>query len=448
MPGNVPGHDDRLTWFIMTAHSLLHFLHPWRRFLIAFSGGLDSTVLLHKLVLLRQAHPDLVVRAVHVHHGLSLNADKWVEHCQVQCKRWDVSLSVVRINVRYEGKGIEAQARSERYRIFETALAPHEALLTAQHQDDQCETVMLALKRGSGPAGLAAMPARLPFAGGELLRPLLHTTRYELDAWAQNYGLPWIEDESNRDRRFDRNFLRLDVLPTISARWPHFAAMAARSAQLCGQQEQLLDELLADELAALIDDRGTLRIEPLKAKSETCRAALLRRWFAALGADMPSRAALQRIWKEVALSREDASPQLLIGNYAIRRYKNALWRVKITPSVIRAHLSWSEPYLPLTLACGTLCTGQGQIVRAPRSDEPVSIRYRTDGLIHIVGRERGRSLKKLWQELEIPPWEREIIPLLFYGEQLIAAPGIFVTREGEAKGKDRWQVAWLKGNYP
>ncbi|CCK14354.1 tRNA(Ile)-lysidine synthetase [Cronobacter universalis NCTC 9529] len=150
---------------------------------MAYSGGLDSTVLLHQLVRLREAHPELRLRAIHVHHGISPNADRWAAHCQALCHRWEVPFELAYVELAQDGLGLEAQARKARYQAFAAALLPGEALVTAQHLDDQCETLLLALKRGSGPAGLAAMPAELPFADSVLLRPLLNTGKGPLETF-------------------------------------------------------------------------------------------------------------------------------------------------------------------------------------------------------------------------------------------------------------------------
>ncbi|WEX21913.1 tRNA lysidine(34) synthetase TilS [Escherichia coli] len=279
-----------------------------RQILVAFSGGLDSTVLLHQLVQWRTENPGVTLRAIHVHHGLSANADAWVKHCENICQQWQVPLVVERVQLAQEGLGIEAQARQARYQAFARTLLPGEVLVTAQHLDDQCETFLLALKRGSGPAGLSAMAEVSEFAGTQLIRPLLARTRGELVQWALAHGLRWIEDESNQDDSYDRNFLRLRVVPLLQQRWPHFAEATARSAALCAEQESLLDELLADDLAHCQTPQGTLQIAPMLAMSDARRAAIIRRWLAGQNAPMPSRDALVRIWQEVALAREDASP--------------------------------------------------------------------------------------------------------------------------------------------
>lgn len=445
MPGNVPGNVS-VSNIPMTTPLFVSLPADAHQFLVAFSGGLDSTVLLHQMMLLRSAQPAVALRAVHVHHGLSPHADSWVEHCQQLCAQWQIPLIVVRVTLRDNGEGIEAQARKARYQAFADTLLPGEVLLTAQHLDDQCETFLLALKRGSGPAGLAAMPETMPFAGTQLIRPLLRQTRYALLQWAQQHDLRWIEDESNQDSRFDRNFLRLNILPPLLARWPHFAQATARSAELCGEQEQLLNELLATELAAMTAETGALRIAPLRELSDIRRAALIRRWLACQGAAMPSRAMLNRIWQEVALAREDATPCLHFGEFAVRRFQECLWWVKHHPGQRDARLAWSLPgALTLPGGLGTLSLKPGGELRAPGEGETVSVRFQAPGLLHIVGRSGGRKLKKIWQELGVAPWLRDTTPLLFYGETLIAAADVFMTQQGKKRdGEEGVQLVWQR----
>ncbi|CAI1025554.1 tRNA lysidine(34) synthetase TilS [Serratia quinivorans] len=418
-----------------------------RQLLVAFSGGLDSSVLLHLLVGLRQQLPDLQLRAVHVHHGLSDFADQWVTHCQQQCVAWQLPLVVQHVQVDSQQGGIEAAARAARYSAFASTLAAGETLLTAQHLDDQCETFLLALKRGSGPAGLSAMAAQTSLGDNHLLRPLLGYSRQQLEAYAQQHQLSWIEDDSNQDPRFDRNFLRLQVLPLLNQRWPHFAAATARSASLCAEQEQLLDELLAEQLHKLLDEDRALAIDGLVTCSPARRFALLRRWIALFGVTMPSREQLQRLWEEVALSREDAEPQLQLGQYQFRRFRRRLYLLPLMVDLREISLSWSLGD-PLTLpdGLGELVSGEGDIcLRAPQSQQKVSIRFTAQGKHRILGRAHSRPIKKLWQELGIPPWQRERTPLIYYDDQLIAALGIFVSEAGQApEGQQPWRLQWRK----
>ncbi len=419
----------------MTSPAIAQVVSPYRQLLVGFSGGLDSTVLLHRLKLWRDREPDVQLRAMHIHHGLSPHADGWVVHCEALCATWDIPLRVERVTLQDEGLGVEAQARKARYAAFASALRPGEALVTAQHLDDQCETFLLALKRGSGPAGLSAMPERADFAGAQLIRPLLSETRASLEDWAREHRLSWIEDESNQDDSYDRNFLRLRVIPLLTERWGHFTEATARSAMLCAEQEILLDELLSEELAELISPEGALAIAPLEAMSAVRRAAVLRRWLASRHASMPSRAMLNRLWDEVAQAREDATPSVYLNGFEVRRYQGRLWWIKSRPSLSDVVLSWPsvEDALLLPHGAGSVFLENTGHVRLPKANEPVTVRFKAGGMLHIVGRNGGRKLKKIWQECQVPPWRRDTTPLLFYGETLIAAAGVFVTEEGWAE---------------
>lgn len=418
---------------------------------VAFSGGLDSSVLLHALVSLRATQlPQLQLRAIHIHHGLSQFADQWAAHCEEICRSWQVELKVSRVTVDAKHGGIEAAARSARYQAFSDYLLPAETLVTAQHLDDQCETFLLALKRGSGPAGLSAMRQQ---ANHDylLLRPLLSCSRQKLEAYAQLSAIRWIEDDSNRDVRFDRNFLRLQVLPQLYQRWPHFAQATARSASLCAEQEALLDELLEESLNRLIDQQGSLSLDEMLCMSASRRDALLRRWLGRHHLPMPAREQLQRLWDEVALSRDDATPQLQLGAITVRRFRQRLYVVGKISGYKDVQFSW-EPNQNLVLPdnLGTLRLsrqeeGNTQCVRQLREGEQLSVHFYAIGKIQIVGRQHARELKKLWQELAIPPWERDRIPLIFYNEQLIAAAGVFVTREAQPEPQEsEWYLVWEK----
>ncbi|WP_431225264.1 tRNA lysidine(34) synthetase TilS [Serratia sp. L9] len=422
-------------------------LQAERQMLVAFSGGLDSSVLLHLLMLLRQRQPDIALRAVHVHHGLSRFADGWVAHCQQQCELWQIPLVVQYVQLDGRPGGIEAAARAARYAVFSETLQVDETLLTAQHLDDQCETFLLALKRGSGPAGLSAMAAQARLGNNPLLRPLLGISRQQLEVYAQQHQLNWIEDDSNQDPRFDRNFLRLNILPPLNERWPHFAAATARSASLCAEQEQLLDELLAEPLAQLLCQENSLEIAGLHSCSPAKRYALLRRWIAMFGVTMPARDGLQRLWHEVALSKADAEPQLQLGDYQIRRFRQRLYLPPPLADLSEKRLSWSgKTPLPLPDGLGELLGGEGEYqVRAPQKHEQITVRFAAKGRVRIVGRAGSRPIKKLWQELNIPPWQRDRTPLIYYDDRLIVAVGVFITEDGQvAAGEQAWRFGWKK----
>lgn len=412
------------------------------RLLLALSGGLDSCVLLHLLQQLSETQLLQSLRVVHIHHGLSPQADEWATFCQRYCQTAGVAYQCIPVSVIPQSRlSLEAIARTARYAALAQQLQRGETLVTAHHRDDQCETLLLALKRGSGPAGLAGMPESQPFATGVLCRPLLSVSRVRLLAYAQQQRVRWVEDPSNQSPRFDRNFLRHTVLPSVVRRWPHFAEATLRTAQLCGAQEQLLDELLQPLLQQCMDQHGALAIEGVSQCSEVKRQALLRRWFRQLGAPMPSRQQLLHLWSQVALSCQDANPQLQLGHWQVRRYRQRLYLV--------------APLAPLPALCGwhdlksalLLPAGLGRIwlqssrmplpesdplvseIRLPDPGQKITCRFGLSGRVRLMGR-GSRSLKKIYQEQGIPPWLRPRLPFLYYDDVAVAIPGLLVTEAG------------------
>jgi len=447
-------------------------LAEYTNFLVGFSGGLDSTVLLHILMQIRNnKHSVLYFRAIHINHGLSLDADSWVKHCQYQCKQWQISLTIVPVQIDVRGHSIESAARAARYQVFTKHLATEELLLTAQHQNDQCETFLLALRRGSGPAGLSSMARLTTLTKNQLLRPLLNCSRADLVSYAQKHQLHYVEDKSNQDTRFDRNFLRLKILPLLQQRWLCFAQATARSARLCAEQEQLLYELLTPIIDQLQNSDGSLSTNGLLCLSEVKRNALLRHWLSRHGVTMPTYNQLQRLWKEVVLARVDANPYLQYGKHQLRRFRQRLYlltsKIEITKQIllwpIKKNLTIKYPnylviknaiiqkvsiedlVLPANLGTLKLLTIGGQKIRAPKENETVSVRFGLCGKVKILGRHHSRKSKKLWQELNVPPWERNRIPLLYFNEQLIAAVDMFITQEGQIKAEEQsWHLHWIR----
>ncbi|EMN4128908.1 MULTISPECIES: tRNA lysidine(34) synthetase TilS [Providencia] len=424
----------------------------YSKILVGFSGGVDSTVLLHALYQIKKhQQPFLEVRAIHIHHGLNSKADAWEAHCSSLCAQWEIPFICTHVTVDSTNSGIEAAAREARYQAYRDALLEDEIIVTAQHLDDQAETFLLALKRGSGPAGLSSMPELSTFNGhyGQtcLLRPLLAISRDDLETYANKEQLPWVEDDSNQDDRYDRNFLRLNIMPVLAQRWPHFAKAVSRSAALCAEQENLLDELLQDALEDMMDYRGGLFIDALQPCSSAKRNALLRRWIGLHQLPMPPFNQLHRIWQEVALARQDAEPICQLGHIDIRRYQGALWVVRRINQLLGQQYAWHYPdpfILPEALGIIEVIADEGQI-RPPLPTEKVTVRFGLQGTLKIVGRMHSRSSKKIWQELGIPPWMRERVPLIYYNEQLITAIGCFITPEGLADD-DKLGIAfhWVK----
>lgn len=409
---------------------ILHSIQYQSALLIGYSGGVDSSVLLHGLVELKKhVLPNLTLRAIYIHHGLSANADSWASHCQQQCDQFQVPLIIEKVTLDVQGGNIEEQARNARYQAFFEHLHDDEILCTAQHLDDQCETFFLALKRGSGPTGLSSMPEKT----AKLLRPLLSISRHQIESYAHAHQLSWIEDESNLDQHYDRNFLRLSVLPVLNQRWPHFSQMVARSAELCQQQEQLIEELLLPDFEKVTTDKAQLSIAPLNDYSVFKRNAILRMWFKANQLNMPTRKQLELIWQTVGQAKEDANPTFILHDRQIRRYQHQLYLLPHYASIEHQILDWdlsSDLALPDNLGALHVANKGPFTCRAPNRNEQVTVRFHAQGQFHVVGRQGSRSIKKLWQEYRIAPWQRSRIPLVFYADQLIAAVGVFITQPG------------------
>lgn len=419
------------------------------RIVLALSGGVDSRVLLDLLIRYRAENQAVECCAVHVHHGLSPNADLWLERCKQWCMASDMSFFSHRVNLALpQGESLEEIAREARYQALRSHVSDGDILLTGQHSGDQLETFLLALKRGSGPKGLSSMAQVMPFEAGWLVRPLLTQSRREIEDYALHHQLNWNEDESNQDQRYDRNFLRHSILPKLTERWPSIEASVQRSAELCAEQQALLDELLTEKLEACLHRDGSLVIDLLASQSEIARHQLLRMWLARLRVRMPSRKQLSLIWSEVALSQADANPKLALKAGEIRRFQSRLYWVETYQD-----LALWQQHLVLNQAC-SLPDGLGQLIlrerredalltlRAPIDNEKVWVHFEPQGLsAHPMTRQHSRKLKKLFQEYGVPTWLRKRYPILMYGDRIAAVGNLFVTRH--CSGQE-CELIWYK----
>lgn len=394
---------------------LLKGLPPARRWAVAYSGGVDSHVLLHALSLEAKAR-DIPLRALHVHHGLQDQADAWDVHCERTAQALGVDYLCVTVDVEVNtGDSLEEQARDARLAGLSAQIGLGELLFTAQHADDQAETVMLQLLRGAGVRGLSAMPRLQPFGTGWQVRPLLDVTRAEIEAYAHDHQLEWVEDPSNQDRSYARNYLRHDVMPKLRERWPSAAQSLGRSAELCAEAESLLLQRGREDLEAVRDDgdRG-LPIDALKALDGSRLRNLLRVWIAERDLLPPSRKVLQRVQQELIPAKDDAQPKVHWQGAELRRYQN---RVYLLPELTDMPEDWSAEWdglEPLSLPGGA---GQLELLDG---NGPYTVRFRQDGdRVTLSGRDHSKSLKKFWQEQGIPPWLRDRVPLLLKGERIV-----------------------------
>ncbi|TAK40865.1 MAG: tRNA lysidine(34) synthetase TilS [Betaproteobacteria bacterium] len=392
-----------------------------RRLLAGLSGGVDSVVLLH---VLRALAPQFGYRlaALHVHHGLSRNAGRWSRFCAALCRRWRVPLSVRRVRVRRAGEGIEAAARAARYAVFRRSRAAAVAL--AHQLDDQAETVLLNLLRGAGAAGASGMPAAGRQRGLLLLRPLLEVPREAIVAYAEANGLAWMEDESNADETLTRNFLRRRVAPLLARRFPRWRESLARAARHFA--------------AAEIDANR-----------------LLREFLGARGLRAPSERRLAEMLRQLTRAREDARIELKHDGAVLRRYRSRVTVERQQSPARFAPVTWDgAARLALAPLGGELrfrrARGAG-IDPARLARAPVVVRLRSGGeRLQPDARRPRRTLKNLFQEAGVPPWERERLPLLYCGTDLIWAPGLGVDAHYHAGPAARgivpeWRPAGASG---
>lgn len=419
-----------------------------KRYCIAFSGGLDSRVLLQAMAELGPQIGDtgISLRVFHVDHGLSPMSRGWSQACEKAAGELGLEYHGLRVDAGpAAGESPEAAARKARYGALAAAMEPGDWLLLAHHQDDQAETLLLQLLRGAGPRGLAAMPAAAPFGCGWLMRPFLDYPRTVLQAYAEENGLTWIEDESNFDTGFDRNFLRHSVTPRLHDRWPGAAATLSRSAALCGEAAQLLEELADIDLDTAATDRSdALSITALLALGRTRLRNALAVWFRRLALPVPSRRHIDHLIEEVLGARSDAMPLMAWPGAEVRRYRDRVYAMApLTPVPVDVELSW-DLRAPLTLPgmgilSATRVQGQGL-----NTNGPVTICFRNGGeRCRPAGRGGSHSLKKLFQEAAVPPWQRQRLPLLYIDGELAAVPGHFLCDPYQAgENETGWLVQW------
>ncbi|MGB9989353.1 tRNA lysidine(34) synthetase TilS [Pseudoduganella rhizocola] len=409
---------------------------------IAYSGGLDSSALLHALHASGKHNP----HAFHIHHGLSPNADAWQAHCAAECARLGISYAARKVSLQADGKGTEASARKARYAALGSLCKEHgvSLLLTAHHQDDQAETVLLQLLRGAGPAGLSGMdafnhaPELLQNETLLLARPLLQASRAQLEAYVREHAIAHIEDESNSDPRYARNALRHGVMPLLAASFPGFQERFARSASHAQSAQRLLTELAEADLQAILQG-DSIDLTALAALSKDRRANVLRHWFAVRQIRIPSAAWLAEMQDQALTAREDANLKVSHPDCEVRRHRG---RLHLAPKLRELegtredqfddkpgqHFRWSgEASMPFPAYGGTLHFDKAEEGLDPAwlRDQLLTIEFRRGGeRLKPAHNRPTRNLKHHYQALGVPAWERERSPVVSIPGQVLFAAGI------------------------
>lgn len=449
------------------------------RYVVAYSGGVDSHVLLYCCHVLK-----LRVRAVHVHHGLQTIADDWVEHCQTICDEMKTPLDVLYVDVnKKSGQSPEEAARNVRYKALLNSLQVGECLLTAQHLNDQAETLLLQLFRTASAAGLSAMPGQRRLGENNHLRPLLSFSRLQIEQFAEKNTLHWVEDPTNQNILFDRNFIRKDVLPIIKTRWPAIIKQLSTVASLQASNLQILEDMAAIDLASVIvasDHQAKvsfykvisrLSISRLQKLSLARRLNVLRYWLIitaskqsakTLSTISPTRHLLEEINSAVIYSASDAKPVLMFSTFEIRKFQHKLYLLKPPISCLDAlsicpsanddkagnNLKHGITWQPLSTLVITALNIQiktnklmGKGLDKKLLKKALTISFRKGGeRFHPVGRVHSMPLKKWLQEENIPPWDRKWIPLVSVNDELIAVGDFCVCQQYAVSGEEE---GWL-----
>jgi tRNA(Ile)-lysidine synthase len=428
---------------------LIELAGPKPRVALAFSGGVDSTVLAHLLVKQRRKLGGL--RLIHVDHGLQPASEEWSRHCARQARGWHVPFISLKANIpRLKGISPEAAARDARYEQLARAMEPGEILVTAQHRDDQVETLLLQLFRGAGIPGLAAMPACTPFGPGFIVRPLLEESRSDIESAARKAKLRWIEDPSNADTRFSRNYLRQRLMPLIREHWPGVDRAIARSATHMAEAAALLDERAAQDLAGLADGAG-VSVSGLRALPMSRRRNALRAFIGSHGIEMPEASRLKEMAGPLLAARADAQPEVVwAGARMVRRGGRLELRLADENPREFVAKSWRwQADRCLILEAGVLeliddAAGPIDLARLPKV---IDVRARRGGeRMRLGARARSRTLKALLQDSKISVEERAQMPLLFAMEQLIAAGDRWIDTSvgANVKSRQRARLRWIR----
>ena len=439
--------DRRLRDLVETALADL----PHGPLLVAHSGGLDSTVLLHGLAH-SQAARERGLRAVHIDHRLQADSVQWARHCELFAEQIGVPLLIRTVEVaRSPGLGLEANARRARYSAIEELMQPGEILALAHHRDDQAETVLLKLLRGSGPEGLGAMRPLRRLGRGLCWRPLLGLPRAALRGYAERHRLVWIEDPSNADVALDRNFVRSEIIPRISRRWPEAETSIAQSAVWARAAADFIDDEAERKLACLQGlDPATLRFREWLALSDALRDPVLRRWLRSISLPEPTQFQVAELVRQLAEAGEDRQPCVRWPGVEVRRYRDLLHAL---PPLHFPPLDWSADFIgeSLTLPAdiGTLrLVPTPPAASPPRLADTARVRFRRGGeSLRLHGGAYTRELRDLLQEAGIPPWQRGRLPLMFDADgALLAVADLWLSDAGaDLLARSQVRLAWSPG---
>lgn len=418
--------------------------------LVAYSGGLDSSVLLHACQQLLLAGYLGSLRAVHADHGIQKESQDWAQFCELTCRNFEIDLIVERFELAIIGDTSEAKARKERYRLFEKLLEPNEVLLTAHHNDDQVETLLFRLFRGAGINGLKGMPVSRKVGVGILRRPLLEITRKDLEAYANRFDLAWVDDPSNKEVDYSRNFIRNKIIPLISEKWPSINRTLSQFSKHAQEQTEILNEVAEQDLSLKQNNTSSIDCEALSKLSLARQKNALHFWARSNSQLSPASNEIDQLINQLDAAKKQSIKVKLAGGW-VQSYKSKLFfcNAEQTEAILEP-IVWKDLTKTLRLDGGISITmtkktnanlPESQMsksetsnyffaVKPPKPTDIVTIKAREGGeVVRPSYREKSTSLKNIYQELEIPPWQRLGLPLVYYNDQLVTAVGAFVSAD-------------------
>jgi len=420
--------------------------------IIAFSGGLDSSVLLFAAIQLYRQNKIPNLAAAHVNHGLQSSSNDWQNHCQQQCDSYQIACYSKQLNLSQLNKTSEEDARNGRYQFFKELVEDGQTMAFAHHLNDQVETLLFRLFRGTGIHGMSGIPASRKLFKGQLIRPLLDFSREQLKAYAVDNKLQWIEDPSNQSSQYHRNFIRNKVVPLIQTKWPKASNSIANFSLLAKEQVSILDEVAKEDLNQIELTPKTLCLEKLIKLSIARQKNLLHFWIKKKTASPTNGSDIEELIKQLGLDTEDNNSsdselkqkqiEIKISSGFLRSYNGELYFChQQEPVALTEKVDWDDLKENLQLDNGVELTAEFSNentlqIRLPKENEKITVRPRVGGEVaHPFGRNHSTDLKKIYQELKVPPWQRKWLPIIYYNDQIVAVPNVFVD-----------QCMWLEGD--
>ncbi len=423
-------------------------IKKYKYFLVGFSGGIDSTVLLHELYT-QSLKKKIYIRAIHINHNINPLSDKWSKHCKKICKKLNIKLITKKIYIKIK-KNIECNLRKIRYSIYKKNILNNEIILTAHHKNDQCETFFLALKRGSGPKGLSGIKKKIKINKNNFIyRPLLKISKKKIKKYAKKKKLKWIEDSSNNNIKLERNFLRLSIIKKLTKKWPYFISSVYRSAKICFKQEKLLNKIFKKKIKEKNKHKNSLKLKNIISLNNDEKFIITRIWIKKNKKKMISYKLMKNMWKKIIKYKENNYLQFIFKEFIINKYKNNLYLTKKYQNTSKTSFLWKNIkkkfHLPNKNGYLKIIKSQEKnknLIRKINKNESIYIKFKIKNKIKIKN-QKFKKIKKIWQEKKVFPWLRKHMPIIFYNDKPILCPNIFITEEGEPKKKN-WIIEWIK----